>query len=398
MKIGTPLSPSAVRVMLLGAGELGKEVVIELQRLGAETIAVDRYPDAPAMQVAHRSHVVAMTDPGALRAVIDLERPHLIVPEIEAIATEVLAQVERDGIATIIPTARATQLTMDREGIRRLAAEELGLPCSPYAFASSAEELAAGAARVGLPCFVKPVMSSSGKGQSYVEIPEEVPTAWDYALTGGRVAEARVIVEGRIDFDFEITLLTVRSRGADGAVRTDFCQPIGHRQVKGDYVESWQPQAMGPAALARSQEIAGKVTDALGGLGIFGVELFVKGDQVWFSEVSPRPHDTGLVTLASQTLSEFALHARAILGLPADVSLRSPGASAVIYGGVEARGVAFEGVAEALAVPDADLRLFGKPESFERRRMGVALARGEDVEQARERAREAAGKVRVVES
>ncbi|MGQ2990742.1 MAG: formate-dependent phosphoribosylglycinamide formyltransferase [Brevundimonas sp.] len=395
MKLGTPLSDTAVRVMLLGSGELGKEVAIELQRLGAEVIAVDRYPNAPAMQVAHRSHVIPMTDPQVLNGVILAEAPHIIVPEIEAIATEVLADIEAAGLATVIPTARAVQLTMNREGIRRLAAEELGLPTSPFAFAGSAEDLAAGAEAVGYPCFVKPVMSSSGKGQSFVENPDEIADAWGYAQSGGRVETARVIVEGRIDFDFEITLLTVRSL-QNGQVVTDFCAPIGHRQVKGDYVESWQPQTMSPAALAASQDIAGKVTEALGGLGVFGVELFVKGDRVWFSEVSPRPHDTGLVTLATQTQSEFALHARAILGLPVDVSQRDVGASAVIYGGMEAAGVAFEGVAQALSVPTADLRLFGKPEAFERRRMGVATARGATVEDARERAREAAGKVRVV--
>ncbi len=400
MKLGTPLSPSATRVMLLGCGELGKEVVIELQRLGVEVIGVDRYAHAPAMQVAHRSHVVTMTDPAALKAVIALEKPHLIVPEIEAIATEVLAEVEAAGQATCIPTARAAQLTMNREGIRRLAAEELGLATSPYAFASSREELEAGAAAVGYPCFVKPVMSSSGKGQSYVETPADIGAAWDYALSAGRVETARVIVEGRIDFDFEITLLTVRapraSGGASGEVETFFCAPVGHRQVKGDYVESWQPQAMSAAALASAQDIARKVTTALGGRGLFGVELFVKGDQVWFSEVSPRPHDTGLVTLATQVQSEFALHARAILGLPVDVTLREPGASAVIYGGMDATGVAFEGVAEALAVPGSDIRLFGKPEAFERRRMGVALARHTDVDTARANAREAASRVRVV--
>ena len=393
MKLGTPLSPNATRVMLLGAGELGKEVAIELQRLGVEVIAVDRYPNAPAMQVAHRSHVIPMTDPQVLNGVILAEAPHIIVPEIEAIATEVLAQIEAAGLATIIPTARATQLTMNREGIRRLAAEELGLPTSPYAFVGSAAELAEAANRIGLPVFVKPVMSSSGKGQSMVESLEDAANAWAYAQSGGRVETARVIVEGRIDFDFEITLLTVRSM-KDGAVRTDFCAPIGHRQVAGDYVESWQPQAMTPAALAAAQDIAARVTDALGGLGVFGVELFVKGDEVWFSEVSPRPHDTGLVTLATQTMSEFALHARAILGLPVDVSQRGVGASAVIYGGVDAVGIAFEGVAEALAVPTADLRLFGKPESYARRRMGVATARGATVEEARERAREAASRVR----
>lgn len=395
VRLGTPLSDSAVRVMLLGAGELGKEVAIELQRLGVEVIAVDRYANAPAMQVAHRSHVIPMTDPQVLNGVILAEAPHIIVPEIEAIATEVLADIEAAGLATVIPTARATQLTMNREGIRRLAAEELGLPTSPYAFAGSAAELAEAAHTIGLPVFIKPVMSSSGKGQSMIDAIEDAANAWAYAQSGGRVDTARVIVEGRIDFDYEITLLTVRSI-RDGQIVTDFCAPIGHRQVKGDYVESWQPQAMSAAARASAQDIAGKVTEALGGLGVFGVELFVKGDQVWFSEVSPRPHDTGLVTLASQVMSEFALHARAILGLPVDVTLREPAASAVIYGGMDARGIAFEGVAEALSVPTADLRLFGKPEAFERRRMGVATARGTDTDQARERAREAAGRVRPV--
>jgi phosphoribosylglycinamide formyltransferase 2 len=344
------------------------------------------------MQVAHRSHVVTMTDAAALRAVIASERPHVIVPEIEAIATEVLAEVEAGG-TTVIPTARATQLTMNREGIRRLAAEDLGLPTSPYAFAGSAAELAEAANRIGLPVFVKPVMSSSGKGQSMIDALEDAANAWAYAQSSGRVETARVIVEGRIDFDFEITLLTVRSL-RDGQIVTDFCAPIGHRQVQGDYVESWQPQAMSPAALATAQDIAAKVTGALGGLGVFGVELFVKGDRVWFSEVSPRPHDTGLVTLATQTMSEFALHARAILGLPVDVSQREIGASAVIYGGMEAVAIAFEGVAEALSIPTADLRLFGKPEAFERRRMGVATACGASVEEARARARDAASRVR----
>jgi phosphoribosylglycinamide formyltransferase 2 len=395
MRLGTPLSPTAVRVMLLGSGELGKEVAIELQRLGCEIIAVDRYANAPAMQVAHRSHVIAMTDGPALRALVEAERPHLIVPEIEAIATDELVRIEAEGLATVIPTARAAQLTMNREGIRRLAAEELGLPTSAYAFASSEEDLANGAQAVGFPCFVKPVMSSSGKGQSYVETAGGVADAWRYALEGGRVEQPRVIVEGRVDFDFEITQLTVRSLKG-GKVETSFCAPIGHRQVKGDYVESWQPQAMSEAALARSREIAKAVTDSLGGLGLFGVELFVKGDDVWFSEVSPRPHDTGLVTLATQHFSEFALHARAILGLPVDVSLREPGASAVIYGGMEATGVAFDGVAEALAVPGADLRLFGKPEAFERRRMGVAMARADNVDDARAKAVAAAEKVKVV--
>ena len=397
MKLGTPLSPTAVKVMLLGSGELGKEVAIELQRLGCEVIAVDRYPDAPAMQVAHRSHVIAMTDAKALRALVEAEKPHLIVPEIEAIATDELVRIEAEGLATVIPTARAAQLTMNREGIRRLAAEELKLPTSPFAFASSEAELADAAQKVtGFPCFVKPVMSSSGKGQSYVERPDQIAAAWRYALEAGRVEQTRVIVEGKVEFDFEITQLTVRSL-KDGETVTSFCDPIGHRQVKGDYVESWQPQPMTPKALARSREIAKAVTDALGGRGLFGVELFVKGDEVFFSEVSPRPHDTGLVTLVSQRQSEFALHARAILGLPIDASPSDTAASAVIYGGMDATGIAFEGVAEALSVPGADLRLFGKPESFTRRRMGVALARGSDVDEARARATEAAGKVRPVE-
>jgi phosphoribosylglycinamide formyltransferase 2 len=391
VRLGTPLSPTAVKVMLLGAGELGKEVVIELQRLGVEVIAVDRYANAPAQQVAHRAHVIDMTDAAALTALIEAERPHFIVPEIEAIATAALVEIEARGLATVIPTARAVHLTMNREGIRRLAAEELGVHTSQYAFASTREELAAGAEAVGFPCFVKPVMSSSGKGQSYVERPEDIAAAWDYALAGGRVEQARVIVEARIDFDYEITLLTVRHEAG-----TSFCAPIGHRQVKGDYVESWQPQPMSEAALARAKAIAETVIGSLGGRGVFGVELFVKGDEVWFSEVSPRPHDTGLVTLATQTMSEFALHARAILGLPVDVTLREPGASAVIYGGMDAVGIAFEGVAEALSVPGADLRLFGKPEAFERRRMGVALARGGDIDDARNRATEAASRVKVV--
>jgi phosphoribosylglycinamide formyltransferase 2 len=398
MRLGTPLSPTAVKVMLLGSGELGKEVAIELQRLGCEVIAVDRYPNAPAMQVAHRSHVITMTDALALRSVVEAEHPHLIVPEIEAIATDELVRIEAEGLATVIPTARAAQLTMNREGIRRLAAEQLGLPTSAYAFASTEAELAAGAANVGFPCFVKPVMSSSGKGQSYVETPDAIPAAWRYALESGRVEQARVIVEGLVAFDFEITQLTVRSLGPDDQVVTSFCDPIGHRQVKGDYVESWQPQAMSPAALKEARRIAGDVTTELGGVGIFGVELFVRGDEVLFSEVSPRPHDTGLVTLVTQYQSEFAIHARAILGLPVDVSLREPGASAVIYGGLDARGIAFDGVAEALAVPGADLRLFGKPESFLRRRMGVALARGASVEKARARAADAAAKVRPVQA
>lgn len=397
MKIGTPLSPSATRVMLLGSGELGKEVIIALQRLGCEVIAVDRYADAPGHQVAHRAHVIDMTDARALRALVEQERPHLIVPEIEAIATEALAEIEQAGLATVIPTVKAVQLTMNREGIRRLAAEELGLPTSSYAFAESQEQLQAAIdSGIGYPCFIKPVMSSSGKGQSRITGPDEVAAAWEYAASGGRVDKGKVIVEGQINFDYEITLLTVRSLNASGEVETSFCEPIGHVQVKGDYVESWQPQVMSPKALQMSRDIALKVTQRLGGLGLFGVELFIRGDFAWFSEVSPRPHDTGMVTMASQKFSEFDLHARAILGLPVNVQMRQPGASAVIYGQLEATGIAFEGVAQALSVPDSDLRLFGKPESFPRRRMGVALATGENTDEARERAKLAASRVRPV--
>ena len=392
-RIGTPLSPSALRVMFLGGGELGKEVVIELQRLGVETIVVDRYANAPAQQVAHRAHVIDMTDAKVLRALVEQERPHLIVPEIEAIATDELVAIEADKLATVIPTAKAAHTTMNRERIRVLAAEDLKLPCSPYAFASSLEELQAAIDKIGFPNFVKPVMSSSGKGQSRLKSQADVAPAWDYAMSGGRVKQPRVIVEGQVMFDFEITLLTVRS-----ASGTHFCEPIGHVQVDGDYVESWQPQAMSAKALATAQDIAGKVTAALGGYGIFGVELFVKGDDVWFSEVSPRPHDTGLVTLVSQVQSEFALHARAILGLPVDTSLRAPGASAVIYGGMEAQAIAFEGVAEALSVPETELRLFGKPESFKKRRMGVAVSRGKDTDEARARAKTAASAVKPVQA
>ena len=392
MRIGTPLSPSATRVMLLGAGELGKEVVIELQRLGVEVIAVDRYADAPAQQVAHRAHVIDMTDAAALRELVLRERPHLVVPEIEAIATDELVRIEAEGLARVIPTALAAHTTMNRERIRRLAAEELGLPTSRYAFASTLAELEASiAGGIGYPCFVKPVMSSSGKGQSRIRDAAGVARAWEYALSAGRVRQPRVIVEGEVRFDFEITLLTVRH-----AAGTSYCEPIGHVQVDGDYVESWQPQPMSALALDRARAIANQVTDALGGHGIFGVELFVRGDDVWFSEVSPRPHDTGLVTLVTQHQSEFALHARAILGLPVDTTLRTPGASAVIYGGFEARGVAFDGVAHALAVPGTELRLFGKPEAFLKRRMGVALARATDVDTARALARRAAAAVKPV--
>ena len=398
--LGTPLSPAATRVMLLGSGELGKEVLIALQRLGVETIAVDRYENAPGQQVAHHAHTITMSDPVALRALIEREKPDLVVPEIEALATTELQALEAEGVVRVIPTARAARLTMDREGIRRLAAETLGLPTSPYVFCDSLEELQAaidghgGQPAIGYPCIVKPVMSSSGKGQSKIDGPGDVKTAWDYAMAGGRVSHGRVIVEGFIDFDYEITLLTVRSLGADGAVQTSFCAPIGHVQVKGDYVESWQPMPMNPGALASAERIAKAVTDDLGGQGVFGVELFVKGSDVWFSEVSPRPHDTGMVTMITQWQSEFELHARAILGLPVDVSLKSPGASAVIYGGVDAKALQFDGVADALRVPGTDVRLFGKPESFERRRMGVALAHDTDVERARVKAKQAAAKVK----
>lgn len=396
-RFGTPLSSSATKVMLLGAGELGKEVIISLQRLGIEVIAVDRYANAPGHQVAHRAHVIDMTDGAALAALIELEKPDLVVPEIEAIATQTLVELERAGTTTVIPTARAVSLTMNREGIRRLAAEELGLSTSPYRFADTLEELKTACSEIGFPCVIKPVMSSSGKGQSRIDAPDQIEAAWRYAATGGRVDAGRVIVEGFIDFDYEITQLTVRALDQSGETATLFCEPIGHLQVKGDYVESWQPHPMLPAALTATREVAKKITDNLGGLGVFGVELFVKGDQVWFSEVSPRPHDTGLVTLASQVQNEFELHAKAILGLPVNVELTTPAASAVIYGQHQASAIAFEGVADALRVPGADIRLFGKPESFARRRMGVALAKANDIDTARSRAREAAGKVKPVD-
>ena len=401
--IGTPLSPSATRVMLLGSGELGKEVLIALQRLGVETIAVDRYENAPGQQVAHHARTITMSDPAQLKALIEAERPHLVVPEIEAIATPMLQELEAAGVVKVIPTARAARLTMDREGIRRLAAETLGLPTSPYQFCDSLEELQAAIdAGIGYPCIVKPVMSSSGKGQSKIDGPVDVKKAWDYAMSGGRVGPGRIIVEGFIDFDYEITQLTVRALGADGQIQTHFCDPIGHVQVSGDYVESWQPHPMTATALAESRRIAKAVTDDLGmghdgqpsGLGLFGVELFVKGDQVWFSEVSPRPHDTGMVTMITQWQNEFELHARAILGLPVSTALKSPGASAVIYGGVEAKGIVFDGVDEAMRVPNSEIRLFGKPESFVKRRMGVALVHDADVEVARTQAKLAASKVK----
>ncbi|WP_418003308.1 formate-dependent phosphoribosylglycinamide formyltransferase [Mycobacterium sp. PDNC021] len=391
--IGTPLSPTATKVMLLGSGELGREVLIALQRLGVETIAVDRYPNAPGHQVAHHARTISMTDPDQLKALIEAEQPDLVVPEIEAIATPALQELEDAGVVRVIPTSRAARLTMDREGIRRLAAEELGVPTSPYKFCDSLEELQAAIdGGIGYPCVVKPVMSSSGKGQSKLDGPDDVAKAWEYAMGGARVTNTRIIVEGFVDFDYEITLLTVRAQ-ADGQVETQFCEPIGHRQVAGDYVESWQPHPMSAAALAGAQQIAHKVTENLGGQGVFGVELFVKGDQVWFSEVSPRPHDTGMTTMITQWQNEFELHARAILGLPVDTSLKTPGASAVIYGGVEAEGIVFGGVDHALQVPGTDIRLFGKPESFRTRRMGVALARAADVDTARRNAAEAASRV-----
>jgi len=381
--IGTPLAPSAKRVMMLGSGELGKEVVIELQRFGCEVIAVDRYPNAPAMHVAHRSHVINMLDGAALAAVIEREQPHLIVPEIEAIATPTLQELEKKGF-TVIPTARAARLTMDREGIRRLAAETLGLKTSPYRFADSMAEYRDAIGELGTPCVVKPVMSSSGKGQSVVRTPADIEHAWNYAQQGGRAGKGRVIVEGFIKFDYEITLLTVRHGG-----RTTFCDPIGHLQIDGDYRESWQPQPMSAVALAESRRIADAITTELGGNGIFGVELFVAGDTIYFSEVSPRPHDTGLVTLISQDLSEFALHARAILGLPIPViRQRGPSASCAILVDGDSSNVRFENVERALTEPDTALRLFGKPEVRGHRRMGVSLALGATIEAARAQARE----------
>ena len=380
-RLGTPLSPSATRVLLCGSGELGKEVAIELQRLGVEVIAVDRYANAPAMQVAHRSHVIDMLDGAALRALIEQEKPHYIVPEIEAIATATLVELEAEGF-TVIPTARAAQLTMNREGIRRLAAEELGLPTSPYRFADSFEEFRDATVALGFPCLIKPIMSSSGKGQSVLKSADDLQTAWDYAQAGGRAGKGRVIVEGFIDFDYEITLLTVRH--ANGVT---FCDPVGHRQATGDYQESWQPQAMSEAARAEAERIALAVTGSLGGRGLFGVELFVKGDMVWFCEISPRPHDTGLVTLISQDLSEFALHARAILGLPIPAIRQfGPSASAVILVAGESREMSFGNLGAALSEPDTALRLFGKPEVSGQRRLGVALARDESIEAARAKA------------
>lgn len=398
MKIGTPDSVSATKALLLGSGELGKEIAISLQRYGVEVIAVDRYAGAPAMQVAHRRHVIDMTDAAAVKTLIAAEQPHYIIPEIEAIATDALAEIEAQGQTTIVPNARAIQLTMNREGIRELAAAELGLPTSNYAFAETFEQLKSAVdCGIGYPCFIKPTMSSSGKGQSMVKSADQLQAAWDYAKAGGRAETGKVIVEAKIDFDFEITLLTVRALDGNGQVNTYFCEPIGHRQENGDYRESWQPQAMSAKAIALSQQIADKVTTALGGLGLFGVELFIAGDQVWFSEVSPRPHDTGMVTMASQRQSEFDLHARAILGLPVNTALDKTAASAVILGGIDAKAVTYHGLEKALAVADTDIRLFGKPEAFVSRRMGVALATADNVGDARAKAVQAASLISVTE-
>lgn len=394
--VGTPLQSTAFRVLLLGSGELGKEVAISLQRLGVEVHAADRYADAPAMQVAHFAHVLTMTDATALKALIEKVKPNLIVPEIEAIATEVLLEIEAAGTATVIPSAKAANLTMNREGIRKLAAETLGLATSPYRFADNLESFKAACDNIGYPCFIKPVMSSSGKGQSRITSFDQVEAAWEYAMQGGRVKSGKVIVEGQIQFDFEITLLTVRAKNPEtGVIETHFCDAIGHRQDAGDYVESWQPQPMTEKALAEAKRISDLVATALGGCGVFGVELFVRGDQVWFSEVSPRPHDTGLVTIASQFQSEFELHARAILGLPVDTSRHSTAASAVIYAGQDAKNLKFSGLEKALAVAGSDLRIFGKPEGFMRRRMGVATVRAKDTDTARVLAKQAADSITV---
>ncbi len=395
VSIGTPLSPSATRIMLLGSGELGKEVTLAAQRLGVEVIAVDRYANAPAQQVAHAAHVIDMTDAKAVRALVEQVRPHIIVPEIEAIATDALRAIEDERIAVVVPTARGAQLTMNREGIRRLAAEELNIPTSRYAFANTLRELQhAVEGGIGYPCVVKPVMSSSGKGQSYVEDAAALSTAWDHAMSGSRVNAGRVIVESFIDFEYEITLLTVRALNETGQIETYYCDPIGHLQVKGDYVESWQPHPMSERALAKAQDIALKITSALGGRGIFGVELFVRDEHVWFSEVSPRPHDTGMVTMITQAQNEFELHVRAILGLPVGTRMRRAGASAVIYGNVSGEGIHFDGVDAALRVPETSLRLFGKPVSYERRRMGVALAAADTIDVARRRAKECAARIK----
>jgi phosphoribosylglycinamide formyltransferase 2 len=395
MDIGTPLSASSTRVMLLGAGELGKEVIISFQRLGVEVVAVDRYQNAPGHQVAHRAYVIDMTNEKQLREIIQKEKPHYIVPEIEAINTDFLSEVDREGYSKVIPSLKAVQLTMNREGIRKLASEELGLPTSNYGFARSFEELKdLILKKIKFPCFIKPTMSSSGKGQSLIKSEKEIESAWNYAASGGRVDQGVVIAEGLIDFDYEITLLTVRSKDSNGEVCTKFCDPIGHHQESGDYIESFQPQPMSEAALEKSKKIAKTITDSLGGLGIFGVELFIKKDEVWFSEVSPRPHDTGMVTMASQKQSEFELHAKAILGLPVDTSLSNPSASKVIYGDHDADHVYFEGVDQALQIPGVDVRLFGKPKSFKKRRMGVILSSSNSMEAALNNAKEAALRIK----
>lgn len=385
MKLSTPLSNESTRIMLLGSGELGKEVVISLQRIGVEVIAVDRYENAPAHQLAHRSYAIDMTNKDQLKKIIDKEKPHFIVPEIEAINTGYLEEVEKSGVV-VVPSVKAVQLTMNREGIRKLAAEELDLPTSPYGFARSLGELQGLAKKIGYPCFIKPTMSSSGKGQSKVSSEDELESAWDYAASAGRVDQGVVIIEGMVDFDYEITLLTVRAKNEKGDIETHFCEPIGHRQENGDYVESWQPQPMTSKALENAKHIAKKVTDALGGLGLFGVELFIKGDDVWFSEVSPRPHDTGMVTMATQRQSEFELHAKAILGLPVSTQLSNPGASAVIYGEYDCASIAINNIDKALSVDGVDIRIFGKPQSFKKRRMGVIIASGNDHEDARKKA------------
>ena len=396
MKIGTALTSSATKALLLGSGELGKEIAISLQRYGVEVIAVDRYQNAPAQQVAHKSYVIDMTDGDAVKELIAKEKPDYIIPEIEAIATDSLAEIEAEGLSQVVPNARAVQLTMNREGIRTMAAEEIGVPTSSYAFAENFSELKGAIdAGIGYPCFIKPTMSSSGKGQSMVKNAEHLQEAWDYAKSGGRTDTGKVIVEGAVDFDYEITLLTVRALNQQGEIETHFCAPIGHRQEDGDYRESWQPQQMTNLALKNSQDIAFKVTDNIGGLGLFGVELFIKGDEVWFSEVSPRPHDTGMVTMVTQRQTEFDLHARAILGLPINTQLNQTGASAVILGGIDAKGVEYSGLDKALADSDIDIRLFSKPEAFVSRRMGVALATAENVADAREKAVAAAGFIKI---
>ena len=393
MKIGTPLTKNATKALLLGSGELGKELTIALQRYGVEVIAVDRYAYAPAHQVAHRFHVVYMTNINEVKALIEKEKPDFVIPEIEAIATAALFDIEEQGKCTVVPNATAIQLTMNREGIRVLASKQLKIPTSPFAFASSYAELTQAVSEIGCPCFIKPTMSSSGKGQSLVKCDEELQAAWEYAKSAGRVDTGKVIIEGKIEFDFEITLLTVRAINSKGEIQTYFCAPIGHRQEHGDYRESWQPQIMTKAALSQSQAIAKTITDCIGGLGLFGVELFVKGDQVWFSEISPRPHDTGMVTMVTQKQNEFELHARAIMGLPVDTRLHSHGASAVILGGIDACGVSYHGLENALAVPDSEIRLFGKPEAFVNRRMGVALATASSIDEARIKATIAANMI-----